>query len=60
MDTPMVRSFGGKVMAAGLAPQPGASPHGDSPLGAAKDIAWAVLYLAGDWPAGLLGRGGTP
>jgi 3(or 17)beta-hydroxysteroid dehydrogenase len=48
MDTPMVRSFGGKVMAAGLAPPPGVSPHGASPLGAAKDIAWAVLYLASD------------
>jgi 3(or 17)beta-hydroxysteroid dehydrogenase len=48
MDTPMVRTFGGKVMAAGLAPPPGASPHGASPLGAAKDIAWAVLYLASD------------
>jgi len=48
MDTPMVRGFGGKVMAAGLAPPPGASPHGASPLGAAKDIAYAVLYLASD------------
>ena len=53
MDTPMVRGFGGKVMAAGLAPARdsaprGASPHGASPLGAARDIAYAVLYLASD------------
>lgn len=48
MDTPMVRAFGGKVMAAGLTPPPGASPHGASPLGAARDIAYAVLYLASD------------
>ncbi len=53
MDTPMVRGFGGKVMAAGLAPPresapQGASPHGASPLGAARDIAYAVLYLASD------------
>lgn len=48
MDTPMVRDFAGKVMAAGLAPPPGASPHGASPLGSAEDIAWAVLYLASD------------
>lgn len=49
MDTPMVRSMGGKVVAAGLAPPPGAtSPHGSSPLGAASDIANAILYLASD------------
>ncbi|MBS0409809.1 MAG: SDR family oxidoreductase [Proteobacteria bacterium] len=48
MDTPMVRRFGGKVAAAGLAPPPGASPHGASPLGDATDIAWAVVYLASD------------
>lgn len=49
IDTPMVREFGGKVMAAGLAPPRGAtSPHGASPLGAPNDIASAVLYLASD------------
>jgi len=48
IDTPMVRGFGGKVMAARLAPPPGASPHGASPLGVANDIAYAVLYLASD------------
>lgn len=48
IDTPMVRGFGGKVMAAGLEPPQGASPHGASPLGAPDDIAYAVLYLASD------------
>lgn len=48
IDTPMVRSFGGKVAAVGLVPPPGASPHGASPLGAPNDIAYAVLYLASD------------
>jgi 3(or 17)beta-hydroxysteroid dehydrogenase len=47
MDTPMVRTFGRKVMEAGLAP-PNPLPHGASPLGAATDIAYAVLYLASD------------
>jgi len=49
IDTPMVRQFGGKVVAAGLLPAAGtSSPHGISPLGAPKDIAYAVLYLASD------------
>jgi len=48
IDTPMVREFGGKVMAAGLAPPRETSPHGASPLGAPNDIAYAVLYLASD------------
>lgn len=48
IDTPMVRGFGAKVMRSGLAPPPNASPHGTSPLGAANDVAYAVLYLASD------------
>lgn len=48
IDTPMVRGFGPKVMAARLMPPPGASAHGVSPLGQANDIAYAVLYLASD------------
>jgi 3(or 17)beta-hydroxysteroid dehydrogenase len=47
IDTPMVRSFGRKVVEARLAP-PNPSPHGSSPLGEANDIAYAVLYLASD------------
>lgn len=48
MDTPMVREFGAKVLAARVAPPPNASPHGASPLGAANDIAATVLFLASD------------
>ncbi len=48
IDTPMVRSMGGKITSAGLPPPRGASPHGASPLGAPADIAQAVLYLASD------------
>lgn len=48
MDTPMVREFGAKVMAARAAPPPRASPHGASPLGEAYDIAATVLFLASD------------
>lgn len=48
MDTPMVRTFGAKVMAARVAPPSNASPHGASPLGEAQDIAATVLFLASD------------
>lgn len=48
MDTPMVRSMGGKVAAAGLAPPPDAPPPRATALGAAEDVAAAVLYLASD------------
>ncbi len=48
IDTPMVRSMGGKIVGAGLAPPLDASPHGSSPLGVPNDIAQAVLYLASD------------
>lgn len=48
MDTPMVREFGSKIVAARLVPLPGSSPHGASPLGTPNDIAYAVLYLASD------------
>ena len=48
IDTPMVRSMGGKIASAGLATPRQASPHGVSPLGTPVDIAQAVLYLASD------------
>lgn len=48
IDTPMVREFGGKVVAAQLVPPQGAFPHGASPLGRPNDIAYAALYLASD------------
>ena len=48
IDTPMVRGFGRKVAAARLMPPAGSSPHATSPLGTAKDVAYAVLYLASD------------
>ena len=49
MDTPMVRSMGGKLAAAGMipaSPPPNSAPA--TPLGTAEDIAQAVLYLASD------------
>lgn len=46
IDTPMVRGFGRKLAAARLAAGP--SPHATSPLGTARDVAYAVLYLASD------------
>lgn len=49
MDTPMVRSMGGKLAAAGMVPanpSPNSAPA--TPLGTAEDIAQAVLYLASD------------
>jgi len=50
MDTPMVRGVGAKMAAAGMltAPDPNAPPAPTTPLGAAEDIAWAVVYLASD------------
>ncbi len=49
IDTPMVRGIGPKL-AAGMAPEPvpGAPPPPQTALGAADDIALAVLYLASD------------
>ena len=50
IDTPMVRGIGGKLAAAGMVapPDPNARPGPTTPLGAATDIAWAVVYLASD------------
>jgi 3(or 17)beta-hydroxysteroid dehydrogenase len=50
MDTPMVRSMGGKMAAAGMLapPDTDAPPAATTPLGAAEDIAWGVVYLASD------------
>ena len=50
MDTPMVRSMSSKMQAAGMAapPAPDAPPPPPPMIGAADDIAWAVLYLASD------------
>ena len=48
IDTPMVRSMGAKLAAAAMAPPPTNPPAPASPLGEARDIAWAVLYLASD------------
>jgi 3(or 17)beta-hydroxysteroid dehydrogenase len=50
IDTPMVRSMGGKLAAAGMVPTepPPGPPPPTTPLGAAADIAYAVLYLASD------------
>ena len=49
MDTPMVRSMGGKLAAAGMVPtNPPPTNAPTTPLGTAEDIANAVLYLASD------------
>ena len=48
MDTPMVREFGPKVVAAAIMPATNRSAHGASPLGTAQDIAATVLFLASD------------
>ncbi len=51
MDTPMVRSMGKKLADAGMAPPPRPADAPAPPttaLGAAEDIAYAVLYLASD------------
>lgn len=50
MDTPMVRSMGGKIAAAGVAPARAADEGVIAParLGAPEDVAHAVLYLASD------------
>jgi 3(or 17)beta-hydroxysteroid dehydrogenase len=51
MDTPMVRSMGGKLAEAGMLPPPppaDAPATAASPLGTAEDIAWTVVYLASD------------
>ena len=50
IDTPMVRGMGGKLAAAGMLaqPDPDARAGPTTPLGAANDIAWAVVYLASD------------
>ena len=46
----MVRSMSSKMEAAGMvaAPAPDAPPPRATVIGAADDIAWAVLYLASD------------
>ncbi len=50
MDTPMVQNIGGKLAARGMLPEvdPNAPAAVTTPLGAAEDIAWAVVYLASD------------
>ena len=48
MDTPMVRSMGPKLAEAGMLPAADAPPPTPTRLGAAEDIAQAVLYLASD------------
>jgi 3(or 17)beta-hydroxysteroid dehydrogenase len=50
MDTPMVRSMGKKLADAGMLPPrvDDAPPPPATALGAAEDIAYAVLYLASD------------
>ena len=48
MDTPMVRSMGPKLAQAGMLPAADAPPPPPTRLGAAEDIAQAVLYLASD------------
>ena len=46
----MVRGIGGKLAERGMLPaaDPAAPPSVTTPLGAAEDIAWAVVYLASD------------
>ena len=48
IDTPMVRSIGGKVAAAGIALPPEDAPATPGVIGVAGDVAYAVLYLASD------------
>ena len=47
IDTPMVQGIGGKLAARGMIPNLAAPPPAPL-LGAATDIAWAVVYLASD------------
>ncbi len=50
IDTPMVQGIGGKLAERGMLPatDPSVPPPVTTPLGAATDIAWAVVYLASD------------
>jgi 3(or 17)beta-hydroxysteroid dehydrogenase len=56
MDTPMVRSMGAKLAAAGMAPAAPPPSNAATPLGTAEDIAQAVLYLASDESAFVSGQ----